>query len=99
MQDKEGAARAHLQRTVMSTLCGVWIFVAWLLQAGLSAAWLGYLVFLLIGYAFWNAQHFGISAPWHGEFWLAHDDFHVFGVFADLCAFHYAIPAASDIAA
>merc|ERR1711972_667338 len=96
--DKEGAARAYIQRTVVTLFCGAWIIPSWGFQAGFSAAWLGYVVFLLLGYGFFVGQSFDLEAPWHSEdIWGAHDDFHVCGVLADICAFCFAIPAANKM--
>merc|ERR1712066_29145 len=95
-KETKAAERPHMQRTILSVLCGVWIYVAWIVQAGFSLAWLGYLVFLCLGYLFWNMQHLGVRPmPWHGDWWAAHDDFHVFDVLADACVFAHALPVAA----
>jgi len=99
-KEMKAAERPHMQRTLLSVMCGIWIYASWIVQEGFSLTWLGYLVFLCLGYLFWNMQHLGVKPmPWHGEWWAAHDDFHVFGVFADACVFAHALPASAAMAA
>mmetsp|Transcript_91989 Transcript_91989/g.274513 ORF Transcript_91989/g.274513 Transcript_91989/m.274513 type:complete len:236 (-) Transcript_91989:14-721(-) len=98
-RDDKGALQPHMQRTAITVGCGLWVLGAWLCQAGFQAAWLGYTLFILAGYAFWNGQHMGMPPlPWHGRWWAAHDDFHVFGFLAEICTFIYALPAATAMA-
>lgn len=94
--DKKRAHDYHVQRTILCLLGGIWFILSWVVQAGFTYAWLGYLLMLLLGYASYSGQFFGMPPmPWHSQNWAAHDDFHVFGALADACAMAYAVPAAA----
>lgn len=98
--DQKSAAPLNVQRTVITVFFGVWIGVAWPLQAGFTFEWLGFGIFMVLGYGCWMAQYYDLpSPPWHGDWWRSHDDFHFLASIADVLAFMYAIPAATAMAA